>query len=520
MNRFRNLTLSQLVTLIFILSSLLSLKFGINVSFSSRLVVIMGGLAFIILSAVILLVIPRAGSVFAVLFLIFATSFLYASFRGSSFPFPYGDFVKVKLKLISDLRVNGNTAQFTARVENVLIVHPPGTEKQSLRFPKSKVMLNIPAVKSMPQRGDTVNATGVFMDLPFEKSDSYARYLASKNIGAIFEGSSEGLKIVKYSKKYSIINISNKLKKYVKKVNNRLLLWPQSEFAFAIFTGNRDDLPQFIIETFRNSGTMHLLAVSGLHIGFLVMFFFLILRVLRIDRTVSYFLLTGIVVFYMIFIGDAPSVKRASIMVLLGIIIFIFDRDRNYLNVLSITFNILWAINPRTITNPGFLLSFSATFAILFLAPHFMKFFESIMPPIIAGPLAVSAGVQIYLFPVLLSYFGVFPYITVVANLPIVPLAGISLGLEMIYLALYPVFLPLAVIIAETNLFVITTILKLNMVFSRVPPISVSSFPQYLIIIYFVLVTAVVYVITGKRKLTREQQLTGQQYNNRKEDQE
>ncbi len=499
MNRFRYLTLSQLVTLILILSSLLSLKFGINTSYSSMLVVLMCGLSVIILSAVLLLFIPGAGSVFAVLFLVFATAFMYASFRSTPFPYPYGDFVKVKLKLYSDLRVKGNMVQFTARVKDVSIGQPGGQGKQSIRFPNSKVLLNLPAVKSMPQRGDTVYVTGVFMDLPFEKSDSYARYLVSKSVGAIFEGSSEGLKVLKYSKKYSIINISNRLKKYVKKVNDRLLLWPQSEFAFSIFTGNRDGLPPFIIEAFRNSGTMHLLAVSGLHIGFLAMFFFQILRVLRIDRTVSYILLVGVVVFYMIFIGDAPSVKRASIMVLLGVFIFIFDRDRNYLNVLSITFNILWAINPLTITNPGFLLSFSATFAIFFLAPHFIKMFSSIMPPKMAGLLAVSSAVQIYLFPVLLSYFGVFPYITIVANLPIVPLAGISLGLEMVYLALYPVFLPLAVIIAETNLFVISTILRLNMVFSRVPPLSVRGFPPYLIILYFILVTAVILFLTRKR---------------------
>jgi len=273
LNRFRYLTLSQLVTLILILSSLLSLKFGINTSYSSMLVVLMCGLSVIILSAVLLLFIPGAGSVFAVLFLVFATAFMYASFRSTPFPYPYGDFVKVKLKLYSDLRVKGNMVQFTARVKDVSIGQPGGQGKQSIRFPNSKVLLNLPAVKSMPQRGDTVYVTGVFMDLPFEKSDSYARYLVSKSVGAIFEGSSEGLKVLKYSKKYSIINISNRLKKYVKKVNDRLLLWPQSEFAFSIFTGNRDGLPPFIIETFRNSGTMHLLAVSGLHIGFLAMFF-------------------------------------------------------------------------------------------------------------------------------------------------------------------------------------------------------------------------------------------------------
>ena len=156
------------------------------------LVVLMCGLSVIILSAVLLLFIPGAGSVFAVLFLVFATAFMYASFRSTPFPYPYGDFVKVKLKLYSDLRVKGNMVQFTARVKDVSIGQPGGQGKQSIRFPNSKVLLNLPAVKSMPQRGDTVYVTGVFMDLPFEKSDSYARYLVSKSVGAIFEGSSEG----------------------------------------------------------------------------------------------------------------------------------------------------------------------------------------------------------------------------------------------------------------------------------------------------------------------------------------
>jgi competence protein ComEC len=429
---------------------------------------------------------------------------MYASYRAAPFPYPYGDFVKVNTKLISDLRIRGGNVQFTARAVGILREHVAEDlpKMMNLGFPGRKVLLNIPAGKTLPQRGDTIQVRGVFTGLPFEKSESYARYLTSRGIDAVFEGSSEGLNIVKQSKKYSIINISNRLKKYVKKVNERLLPWPQSEFAFAIFTGNRDDLPPFVTDAFRESGTMHLLAVSGLHIGFLVMFLFLIMRVFRINRTASYLLLVCIVVFYMIFIGDAPSVKRASIMVLLGIVIFLLDRDRNYLNVLSIAFSILWVANPRIITNPGFLLSFAATFSILFLTPRFMKLFESIMPAFLAGPLAVSTAVQVYIFPILLAYFGTFPYITIAANLPVVPLAGISLGLEMIYLAVYPVFLPLAVTVAETNLFVITTILRLNMFFSRVPPLLASGFPQYFIPVYFVFVTAAVFILVEKHRIT------------------
>jgi hypothetical protein len=119
----------------------------------------------------------------------------------------------------------------------------------------------------------------------------------------------------------------------------------------------------------------------------------------------------------------------------------------------------------------------------------------------------VSTAVQIYIFPVLLSYFGTFPYIALAANLPIVPLAGISLGLEMIYLILYPVFLPLAVIIAETNLFVITAILRLNMLFAKAPPLSVRSFSPYLIPLYFIFITAFVFILTGKHRRLEDKEI-------------
>jgi hypothetical protein len=113
------------------------------------LVILIYVLSFIILSAVVFLVIPGAGSKFAILFLIFAIAFMYASFRSTSFPYPYGDFVEAKLKLISDLRVKGNTVQFTARVKKVSLGQPGEAEKQNICFPNRKVLLNIPAVKSI-----------------------------------------------------------------------------------------------------------------------------------------------------------------------------------------------------------------------------------------------------------------------------------------------------------------------------------------------------------------------------------
>lgn len=478
---------------------------GIN--FHVMLIILICGSSLILLTAILLFLIPKGGTHIIYLFLIFILSFLYASYRNTKFPYPYGEFARVKVKLLSDPRVQRKAIQFTARVKGVYLKRSsekpereesgrekpvsdiPGHEIPG-RFPRQKVLLNLPFGTTPLQRGDTIQVSGIFVDLPYERAQSYAHYLESKSIGAIFEGSSEGIYIIKKPARYSFIHLSNKLKRYINRVNKGLLLWPQGEFAVALFTGNRANLPADVIKSFRRSGTMHLLAVSGLHIGYLVMFFLLFFKVFQIKHTVIYLLLIGIIIFYMIFIGDSPSVKRASIMFLMGIFTFLFDRDRNYLNILSITFNILWISNPLLIVNPGFLLSFSATFAILFLVPRTLGYLKKIMPSFLAIPITVSICIQVYLLPVLFSFFGSFPYITVAANLPVVPLAGISLALEILYLALYPLFLPLAVIIAEVNIVVITMILRLTRFFSRVPPLMFDGFPLYLIPVYFLVITA------------------------------
>ncbi len=507
MDKFKRLTFSQILTFVFILSGILSLTMTKGINFHVMLIILICGSSLILLTAILLFLIPKGGTHIIYLFLIFILSFLYASYRNTKFPYPYGEFARVKVKLLSDPRVQRKAIQFTARVKGVYLKRSsekpereesgrekpvsdiPGHEIPG-RFPRQKVLLNLPFGTTPLQRGDTIQVSGIFVDLPYERAQSYAHYLESKSIGAIFEGSSEGIYIIKKPARYSFIHLSNKLKRYINRVNKGLLLWPQGEFAVALFTGNRANLPADVIKSFRRSGTMHLLAVSGLHIGYLVMFFLLFFKVFQIKHTVIYLLLIGIIIFYMIFIGDSPSVKRASIMFLMGIFTFLFDRDRNYLNILSITFNILWISNPLLIVNPGFLLSFSATFAILFLVPRTLGYLKKIMPSFLAIPITVSICIQVYLLPVLFSFFGSFPYITVAANLPVVPLAGISLALEILYLALYPLFLPLAVIIAEVNIVVITMILRLTRFFSRVPPLMFDGFPLYLIPVYFLVITA------------------------------
>jgi competence protein ComEC len=139
--------------------------------------------------------------------------------------------------------------------------------------------------------------------------------------------------------------------------------------------------------------------------------------------------------------------------------------------------------------NPGFLLSFAATFGILFLVPHFNPCMKKVMPSYVASSVSATLGVQVYILPVMLSFFGSFPYINILANLPIVPLTGFALALEILSLLIYPIFLPLAIVISEVTLAVITLILRIAAVCARVQPLTVAWFPSILIPLYFIGVT-------------------------------
>ncbi|MFW6137751.1 MAG: ComEC/Rec2 family competence protein [Spirochaetota bacterium] len=430
-------------------------------------------------------------------FLIFWASFAYTIFRGLPFYRPPGA-VTADIKLVSEPDIHKSSFQAVSRIKNIRLQE--GMELNSSGG--EKVLARLPFTRGYPERGSVIRARGIFLHLPYDSAPEYAAYLESTGIKAIMECYSRDLQVIYTPSSHSILGISNKLKRYVRNVNQRLLLYPHCEFANSLFTGNRQDLPRKVQEWFKNSGTMHILAVSGLHVGFLSMFVLLLLGSLRIRRGLSYLLLMGVIIFYMVFIGSSPSVRRASIMGICGIVVFLFDRDRNYVNALAIAFVILWITNPLIIHSPGFLLSFLATFGILFLVPHFYWWIKKKLPAFLAGPVSVTLAAQIYLFPVMMAYFGRFAYVNLAANLPIVPLAGLSFMLQTAYLIFYPVFLPLAKIFAEVNLVVISALIRLAEFFSRVPVLEMQNFPRFLIPIYVVAVTWLFWLLFKKQGCT------------------
>ncbi len=204
------------------------------------------------------------------------------------------------------------------------------------------------------------------------------------------------------------------------------------EFAFlsAVTLGYKDDLSNELKNAFSASGTSHVLAVSGLHVG--IIYFIIISLFSFLGNRGRSFLLKQILVLltlwaYVFITGMPVSVVRAAIMLTLFSIGSLFHRKGYHYNTLSVAAFFVLLIDPYYLFDVGFQLSFAAVFAILFFQPKIAKLYtpKHKIATYIWNLMTVSLAAQLGVFPLVLYYFGTFPTYFFVANLMVLPLIGV-----------------------------------------------------------------------------------------------
>ncbi|RKU22231.1 DNA internalization-related competence protein ComEC/Rec2 [Candidatus Poribacteria bacterium] len=136
-----------------------------------------------------------------------------------------------------------------------------------------------------------------------------------------------------------------------------------------ILLGKRSDLPTETLDIFRNSGTFHVLAVSGLHVGLVAMFCYFGFGCFRFPQKVLCLLTILAVLIYASLIGFRPSVFRASLMAILFLFATLIDRDADLFNLLAFAALVLLLLNPQQVWDVGFQLSFVAVVSIVYFVP-------------------------------------------------------------------------------------------------------------------------------------------------------
>jgi len=303
---------------------------------------------------------------------------------------------------------------------------------------KAKTIVNIYDKKkdatSKPQSniliGDVLEVKG-YIKSPFGATNpgqfDYKNYLKNQGIFTLTSVKRDDFRIIKHpeSGKYFLIQNLNKIKNRIIDENKKYIESPKLEVLEGMVFGDfAVPAPDEIKQEFIKSGLFHLLAASGMNIGFIFGAWFFIASKLRIPYKPKMIAGAILVALYAVLTGLPPSIMRAAIMAEFLILAKLLDRKADTLIVLVFTCALMLSVNPFWLSNISFQLSFITTFGILLCVPPLLDKTKPV-PEIIAAVIIVPLVAQIWASPIQIFHFNNFSTYSLPANILVVPFVGI-----------------------------------------------------------------------------------------------
>ncbi|SHO64755.1 ComEC/Rec2 family competence protein [Algoriphagus zhangzhouensis] len=213
------------------------------------------------------------------------------------------------------------------------------------------------------------------------------------------------------------------------------------DVAIALLLGQKDFLGRDTKAVFRDTGVMHILAVSGLHVGILVTLLFFLAKPFSLKGKGLRIYLLGVVCCiwgYAALTGFSPSVVRASVMFSLITFGQMRERKPSVFNILAFSAMLMIVIDPSVICEVGFQLSYLAVSGIVLLYPLILRWW---LPPnkgldYFWQIVSVSISAQLTTFPLTVFYFHSFPPWFLLANIFVIPLTFVIMQVGIPFLIL------------------------------------------------------------------------------------
>ncbi len=194
---------------------------------------------------------------------------------------------------------------------------------------------------------------------------------------------------------------------------------------------------------YQRTGVMHLFAVSGLNVGFVLLLFLAAGRLLRLGRFACFAFASLGIWSYAAITCFPASVTRAAMMGTVGLAASCWQQRQNLMNSLALAALVILLAAPSSLFDPGFQLSFAATWGIISLGRCLTAF----LPAAGGGPvsvgcrdlIAVTLSAQLAVLPLCALYFQLVPLFGLIPNVLVVPLSGlvVNLGLAGALLGLF-----------------------------------------------------------------------------------
>lgn len=210
----------------------------------------------------------------------------------------------------------------------------------------------------------------------------------------------------------------------------------ESGLAEALLIGYKNDLDKSLVQSYSNTGVVHIIAISGLHLGLIYWLLAMLLRPIEKKKKLRWLspvlIITGLWLFSLL-AGAQPSVLRSALMFTCIVMAKGLARKTNIYNTLALSAFLLLCYNPFWLWDVGFQLSYAAVLSLLiFMQPVYNMFYiKNKWLDAVWKLNAVTIAAQILTLPLCIYYFHQFPNYFLISNLLAVPLSSIILLAEI-----------------------------------------------------------------------------------------
>lgn len=322
------------------------------------------------------------------------------------------------------------------------------------------------------EQGNIIEVTGKFR-IPDKarntKGFDYQKYLKTQRIyGTVYNA--ENIKVIGKEKnkiRNYIWNIKNGLKHNIEEI----LPEKTANLCIGILIGDKEKLEEKVVNDFKNSNLTHMLAVSGAHIAYIIVGLTIILK--KLGNKIFKIITIVFLIFFMALSNFAPSIVRAGIMTITGLIASLLYRKSDIYCNLGLSAIIILTINPYTILDIGFQLSYAGTIGIILLNRELIKHIDRKndrkVITYIKNAIIVTVSANIIILPIMAYQFHTISATFWISNILASPLMGIAVIGGFLAYIVSIILMPIAKVIAIPLNMILNTLMKIAELCSNIP---------------------------------------------------
>lgn len=328
---------------------------------------------------------------------------------------------------------------------------------------------------------------------------NYKQYL--KSIDIVGRIKAEKYKII--GKRYNLFekfiydlrkSIQEKIYKIIQSENKYLLE--------ALILGNKDNVSEDINKSFKDSSLSHMIAISGTHIIIITTLMYKVMDWIRLGKRNKYYISIVIIFIYIFVAGSTSAVIRACISMIFELIAKLIHKKSNIYVKMCVSAMIILIINPYSIINTGFILSYGGVIGIFI----YMKIINNKddkkgIKAYIKDSCVISICVQITIFPILVNMFNNISFTFFISNLVASPIVTLILNIAIIAIILSYIVLPISVFLGKILDILISILIYLSNICAELP-FSTNSCIRIdvtYILIYYSIIIYLLYLIKINR---------------------